>query len=207
MSEQEDVELAIYKIERYIREHLKQSENGYMIAASSMAWACGTKEIRKDGRVCNVPTGENSEWLALLAKQDGAAWEACVRLASACVERGEPVPEPIRQISIDYLRGAKGPSAKSRWGRLHRDLVLCNGIAMLEKAGIYATRNDETENKNSGCDIVAGVACISYSSMKAIWLKYRGHVYEVNQKGPFYFTKETLKLLSVDHYQHKDNDP
>ena len=189
------------RISLYLHEHLNDTVNGRRMAAIVMAWTAGYREEQtSDGSMRYIPTGEHSEQLAEMAKSDGAAWDACLMLASGCIDRGEPVPAPLRGAVIAALRKkATGPAGKTVWGNLHRDLVLCMAISMYEDAGIPATRNDASETQ-SGCDLVAVEAAnilareISYDTLKKIWLHNRRHVHEVKKYGPFYFQRRPLLL-------------
>ncbi len=190
------------RVRDYLTKQLNDEVNGRRIAAATLAWTAGYREEQlSNGTTRYIPTGENSEQLAEMAKTDGAAWDACLMLTSGCVERGEVVPEPLRKVALAVLRkNSPGPSGKAIWGNLHRDLVICMGVAMLEQQDIAATRNDFSRTEESGCDLVADMVSdmlphpMSYGTLKKIWLHYRGHVHEVMKHGPFYFQHRSLKL-------------
>lgn len=193
------------RIHKYLSQNLLNPVSGRRMAAVALAWTAGTREIQMgDGRTGFIPTGENADQLVELAKKDGAAWDACLALISGCIERGEPVPQTLRKIAIAALRNKdSGPSKKTVWENLHRDLVLCMAIAILEREGdLPPTRNDASESE-SGCDLVAEEAGeilrkeIAYGTLKKIWLHHREHIYAVLQHGPHYMSRTNRLLLRL----------
>jgi len=116
---------------------------------------------------------------------------------ASMIEAGEPMPEDLRMIAAEFLRGT-APRPRRKTGRkeisyLHSRIVWA--ILQLKAEGMQVTRNDEphvsSRNETSACDAVAkalrelGLSPGSFAGVKRIWLEERSFIeiaWKVEQK-------------------------
>jgi hypothetical protein len=96
---------------------------------------------------------------------------------ASMIEAGEPMPEDLRMIAAEFLRGT-APRPRRKTGRkeisyLHSRIVWT--IILLKAEGMSVTRNDASEPE-SACDAVAAalkdlrLRPTTYAAVKRIWL-------------------------------------
>jgi hypothetical protein len=105
------------------------------------------------------------------AKTDYLAYLALHLIALVC--RDEPIIREWQTLQLlgDPPRRKRGPSP---YDNSHRDRLIIAEIERLEKFGFRPTRNRETENPQSGCDVISAALevldkRISYEAVASIW--------------------------------------
>lgn len=79
-----------------------------------------------------------------------------------------------QQCYLGLLAPPRRPSGPGPSKYLHRDNLLISQIRQLQQVGFLATRNKETEEHNSGCDLVVEALALcgvhmSYDAVAAVW--------------------------------------
>ena len=141
------------------------------------AWVAG---LRPD-----VPSDATpKQWTALVrvriedAGKDFAAFEALCLHSSRLIAEGLSLPQPLRQFAAGVLTGERRRpdlSAASARVKVRNDLFVALITNLCHEYELNPTRNDETSDQVSACDILAdamtelGLKPESYSAWKKIW--------------------------------------
>ncbi len=119
--------------------------------------------------------GTDFSQLVALAKEDSAAYDACLMIASSNLELGL-TPE-LANMLRSHLKKPSRPSKGSRNKTLRDEAIQYSVYMVCEVAGIKPTRN--SSSNNSGCDIVQEAMSTlpectefglpSYEGVRKIW--------------------------------------
>ena len=106
------------------------------------------------------------------------AWDEAARFAAQNIDKGEAVPEFLRVFTAEVLRGVRPrPACRGRPADPNRNFAICLGLEALSRAGIKPTRNEATEDVQSGCDILAATLGRDTSAYVDIWKLRKKHLY------------------------------
>jgi hypothetical protein len=121
------------------------------------------------------------ETLARRANHDAALRD----IAADYIVRGEIVPPVLRRYTRKVLHGTFAVKGKKR-GRpgdrnYARDIEIAMQVALLRDAGTFPTKNEATDDRESGCAIVAAALSalgtpIKESGVLKIWKKYGSRI-------------------------------
>ncbi|MFC0217888.1 hypothetical protein ACFFJ7_05725 [Pseudochelatococcus lubricantis] len=108
--------------------------------------------------------------IAVTIRSEGTAGEPIARrVAAFCLERGRPVPSPIRAFAAAAVRGDGAKPAKAGF----RDTVIAETVNIALRHGINLTRSND--NAVSACSLVAelvgekGLANVGEKAVETIW--------------------------------------
>lgn len=140
----------------------------------------GTSNIR-----IKVPDGALSiPELLKKADLDPLSFEAAAALSASLLERGDPLPDEMRQWTIEVLKGKVAPKTPPdqlrgfEGANSLRDLYVALAVYDLVEKGMKPTRNPGSP-ATSACDAVATALAelklrpMSYSAVYAIWLEFK----------------------------------
>ena len=95
-------------------------------------------------------------WLREQAERDPSAFDALTSLGKLYVGTGHPLPEIIRSHVLAILDGTARRPHRRRTKNWRRDKIIAVLVSSVaSEYGRNATRNDETRDRRSACDIVA----------------------------------------------------
>ncbi|MCC5974732.1 MAG: hypothetical protein JJT81_11850 [Rubellimicrobium sp.] len=171
-----DVLAHIEKIEHLYRSH--NDLHGRM-RKTAMIWGCGGISGRFG------PPLQMDRVIDLIdqSSADPLAFDAASKVVARLLRQGAELPSEVSAFAAGVITGErKRPirKGKNAGAYIARDREIACMVEIAARHNLHPTRNDESEHRDSACDVVAeamqtkGLSPRSYKQVKDIWLAHGG---------------------------------
>lgn len=119
---------------------------------------------------------KKTERLVLIAHENKIAYDAAIEMGAKLLRECSEIPPPLAWFLAAVIEGKASRPKKGNGKNYLRDWLICSMVEDLAVMGLNPTRNEATEGKKSGCDLVAEVlseegVIISADAVRKVWDK------------------------------------